>query len=57
MLWALVNFLIKKSIFWPESLALAAFAVSWLVKGYAYASIARTVHSLFRRQGVRQNKK
>ena len=50
MVWALVNHLIDRSIFWPESLALAAFAVSWLVKGYAYASIAITVRRLFHRK-------
>jgi hypothetical protein len=30
---------IDKPIFWPESFALAAFALSWLVKGYALRTL------------------
>jgi NADH:ubiquinone oxidoreductase subunit 6 (subunit J) len=41
MAWAGYNGFNDKSIFWPESLALAAFAVSWLVKGYAHRSIRK----------------
>jgi hypothetical protein len=37
--WAGYNGFNGKSIFWPESLALVAFAISWLVKGYAHRTI------------------
>jgi hypothetical protein len=36
-------------IFWPESVALFAFSVSWLVKGYAHRTIANAARSLLRR--------
>lgn len=52
MLWAGIAHLYDASIFWPESVALAAFAVSWLVKGYAHRTIANTARSLFRRQSA-----
>jgi hypothetical protein len=52
ILWAGVAGLNGKSIFWPESIALVAFAVSWLVKGYALTTIASAARSLFRRQGA-----
>lgn len=52
IIWAGVAGLNKKAIFWPESLALAAFAISWLVKGYADASIDNTVRFIFRRKGA-----
>lgn len=52
MLWAGIAHLNKASIFWPESVALAAFAVSWLVKGYAHRTIADTARSLFRRKSA-----
>jgi hypothetical protein len=50
IIWASVAGLNGRSIFWPESIALAAFAVSWLVKGYALTTIAGVARSLFRRQ-------
>lgn len=34
-----------KPIFWPESMALVFFAISWLVKGYALRSIAAVAQS------------
>jgi len=37
-----------RPIFWPESIALVAFSVSWLVKGYAYSTIANAARSLLR---------
>jgi hypothetical protein len=43
MAWALVAGLAKRSIFWPESLALIFFAWSWLVKGRALGSIRSTL--------------
>ena len=44
--WAGINGLNGKPIFWPESIALIAFAVSWLVKGYALRTIMYKVRSL-----------
>jgi len=48
IVWAYVAHRDEKSMFWPESLALFAFAVSWLTKGYALTSITGAVRSLFR---------
>ncbi len=50
IIWAGIAGLKGRSIFWPESAALIAFAVSWLVKGYAHTTIANAAHYLFRRQ-------
>ncbi len=36
LVWTGVNSLLNKSVFWPEAIALCAFAVSWLVKGQPY---------------------
>ncbi len=36
VLWAASALLTDQDIFWPEAIALWAFAVSWLVKGQAY---------------------
>lgn len=47
--WAGLNGLHGGPIFWPESIALIAFAVSWLVKGYALKTILGTAQSLLRR--------
>lgn len=49
-IWARAASQNGKSIFWPESVALIAFAVSWLVKGQAHTSIANKVRLLFRRE-------
>lgn len=43
MTWAGVAGWKERPIFWPESLALIAFAVSWLVKGRAPRTIANAV--------------
>ena len=51
MLWAGYNGYHGRPIFIPESIALAAFAVSWLVKGYALRTLASTARSLLRSQG------
>ena len=48
IVWAGVNRLNGKPIFWPESVALIAFAVSWLVKGNALNTIMSTARSLLR---------
>jgi heme A synthase len=50
LIWAVVALRSGKSIFCPESIALVAFAVSWLVKGQAHTSIANKVRILFRRK-------
>jgi len=47
--WAGFNGLNGRPIFLPESIALIAFAVSWLVKGYAHRTIARAARSMLRR--------
>ncbi len=52
VIWAGIAGLNGRSIFWPESIALAAFSVSWLVKGYALTTIAEAARSFFRRQGA-----
>jgi len=52
IIWAGVAGMNGRPIFWPESVALVAFAVSWLVKGYAITTIADAARSLFRRQGT-----
>jgi hypothetical protein len=36
----------QASIFYQESVAIEAFAISWLVKGEAHQSLARTVRRL-----------
>ena len=48
--WAGVNGWHHQSIYWPESIALIAFALSWLVKGYALRTIVGTARSLLRSQ-------
>ncbi len=52
VIWALIAGLNGRSIFWPESIALVAFSVSWLVKGYALRSIVETARSFSRRVGA-----
>jgi len=49
IIWAGIAGLNRRSIFLPESVALVAFAVSWLVKGYAHRTIADAARSLLRR--------
>jgi amino acid transporter len=43
--WAGYEGLRDRSIFWPESIALIFFAISWLVKGYAMRSVADVARS------------
>jgi len=50
LIWAVIAVRNGKPIFWPESIALVAFAVSWLVKGQAHKSIVNRVNSLFKRE-------
>jgi len=46
--WAGYNTWKDRPIFWPESIALIAFAISWLVKGHALSTIVNTARSLIR---------
>jgi hypothetical protein len=39
MAWAGLAGFFGEPIFWPESVALVAFSVSWLVKGYAHRTL------------------
>lgn len=48
ILWTGVNGWKVDPIFWPESIALVAFALSWLVKGYALRTIINKGRSLLR---------
>jgi hypothetical protein len=49
IIWAGINRLVYHGpIFWPESIALIAFSLSWLVKGYALRTIMGTASSLLR---------
>ena len=49
VLWAASAIVTRFSIFWPESIALTAFASSWLVKGYAYKPAVRMVKGVMGR--------
>lgn len=46
VIWAGIAGLNGKPIFLPESVALIAFAISWLVKGYAHRTITNAVLSI-----------
>ncbi len=48
ILWAGYEGMNSKPIFIPESIALVAFSVSWLVKGYAHRTIVSAARSLLR---------
>jgi heme/copper-type cytochrome/quinol oxidase subunit 2 len=47
--WAGISGLRDRPIFWPESIALIAFSVSWLVKGYALETITAAARSMLGR--------
>jgi hypothetical protein len=49
MIWAALARLTQRAIFWPESIAMVAFAVSWLVKGNALKTIIDTARSVIGR--------
>ena len=51
MLWAASSHFTNAPIFWPETIAIEAFAVSWLVKGKAYAPVVRVAARLKARRG------
>jgi hypothetical protein len=46
VLWAATSMVTKAPIFWPEALAIMAFAISWLVKGEAYRPVVEAVQRL-----------
>ena len=46
--WAGLNARADRPIFWPESIALVAFALSWLVKGYALNTVVDKARSMRR---------
>jgi hypothetical protein len=46
--WAGWQAMHHRSIFWPESFALVAFSISWLIKGYAHRTIAQAAQYLLR---------
>jgi hypothetical protein len=51
MAWAVIQLESNHSIFWPESLALVSFALSWLTKGQALDSISSTLRAAKDRVG------
>jgi hypothetical protein len=46
VLWAAIASITGYSIFWPETVAIEAFAISWLAKGEVHLSIARAARFL-----------
>lgn len=48
IVWAGWDGMHHRPIFWPESFALVAFSISWLVKGYAHRTIVHGVQRLMR---------
>ncbi len=44
--WVFVERLSDRSIFWPESVALMFFAISWLVKGFADSPLVKGASKL-----------
>jgi heme A synthase len=46
MIWCLIAGLRQRPIFLPESIALIAFAASWLVKGQAYSTLSSAVRAM-----------
>lgn len=52
VLWAMAASMAGKSIFWPEAIAILAFAISWLAKGELHELALRA----FRRLSARASK-
>jgi len=46
VLWATSSVVTKAPIFWPEALAIMAFAISWFVKGEAYQPVVKVIQRL-----------
>ena len=49
VLWAGSSYFTGAPIFWPQTIALLAFGVSWLVKGYAHRPVFNIVRGIFGR--------
>lgn len=49
VLWAGTSLITDRPIFWPEAIALLAFASSWLVKGEAHRPVIRIAKKVARR--------
>ncbi|HMF42256.1 MAG TPA: hypothetical protein VKQ32_16390 [Polyangia bacterium] len=49
VIWAGVASLLDKPIFVPESIAIVAFSISWLVKGEAHAPVIRAARKMLGR--------
>lgn len=52
MIWMVVAARRDEAIFWPETFALAAFSISWLVKGEAQRSIMNSIRAITGRAGT-----
>lgn len=46
VLWAGSSLFTEAPIFWPEAIAIMAFAISWLVKGEAYQPVMNMLHRM-----------
>ena len=46
VLWTASSLVTQAPIFWPEAIAIVAFAVSWLVKGEAHKPVVRAIRSM-----------
>jgi hypothetical protein len=46
--WALPSHSLGAPIFWPETIAMEAFALSWLVKGDAHRSLTEPLKAVGR---------
>jgi hypothetical protein len=46
VLWAASSLITHAPIFWPEAIAIVAFAISWLVKGEAHRPVLRAIRHL-----------
>jgi hypothetical protein len=51
VLWAGSSMVTHAAIFWPEAIAIEAFAVSWLAKGEAHRAVIGAVRRLAARPG------
>jgi hypothetical protein len=46
VLWAASSFFTQASIFWPEAIAIVAFAISWLAKGEVHRPVLAAIRRL-----------
>lgn len=53
MLWAGSSLFTGAPIFWPEAIAMWAFAFSWLVKGEAHKPIVTTARAFLKREDMK----